>query len=87
MKKVIRLTERDITRLVRRVIRESADDIDMTNYSDNDRLKGLKSQILTYLNDNGVYPNEESDDDIIDELSTLYRQGDRQAIRFVRRLS
>jgi|LakMenE18May11ns_1017448.scaffolds.fasta_scaffold9324524_2 hypothetical protein len=87
MKKVIRLTESELTRIIKRIIKENEDDINMSNYSDNDRLKGLKSQIITYLNDNGVYPNEESDDDIIDELSTLYRQGDRQAIRFVRRLS
>ena len=59
----------------------------MSNYSNDDRLKGLKDQIITYLNDNGVYPNEESDDDILDELDSLYRQRDPQAIRFVRRLS
>jgi hypothetical protein len=87
MKKVIRLTESELTRLIKRIIKENEDDIDMSNYSNDDRLKGLKDQIITYLNDNGVYPNEESDDDILDELYSLYSQRDPQAIRFVRRLS
>ena len=87
MKKVIRLTESELTRLIKRIIKENEDDIDMSNYSNDDRLKGLKDQISTYLNDNGVYPNEEFDDDILDGLNSLYRQRDPQAIRFVRRLS
>ena len=87
MKKVIRLTESELTRLIKRIIKENEDDIDMSNYSNDDRLKGLKDQIITYLNDNGVYPNEEFDDDILDGLNSLYRQRDPQAIRFVRRLS
>jgi hypothetical protein len=79
MKKVIRLTESELTRLVKRIIKENENDIDP--------LKGLKDQIITYLNDNGVFPDEESDDDILDELYSLYSQRDPQAIRFVRRLS
>jgi len=79
MKKVIRLTESELTRLIKRIIKENENDIDP--------LKGLKDQIITYLNDNGVFPDEESDDDILDELYSLYSQRDPQAIRFVRRLS
>jgi hypothetical protein len=79
MKKVIRLTESELTRLVKRIVKENENDIDP--------LKGLKDQIITYLNDNGVFPDEESDDDILDELYSLYSKRDPQAIRFVRRLS
>jgi hypothetical protein len=85
MKRIIRLTERDLTRLIKRIIKEN--DIDMSNYSEDDPFKGLKGQIISYLNDNGIYPDEDSDDEIFDGLSSLYRQRETQAIRFVRRLS
>jgi hypothetical protein len=87
MKNIIRLTERDLTRLIKRIIKENEDDINMSDHSEDDPFKGLKSQIISYLNDNGIYPDEESDDEIRDGLSDLYHQRDRQAIRFVRRLS
>ena len=87
MKKIIRLTERDLTRIVKRTIREMENDIDMSNYSEDDPFKGLKGQIISYLNDNEIYPDEDSDDEIFDGLSSLYRQRETQAIRFVRRLS
>jgi hypothetical protein len=57
----------------------------MSDHSEDDPFKGLKSQIISYLNDNGIDPK--SDDEIRDGLGELYRQRDRQAIRFVRRLS
>ena len=85
MKKIIRLTERDLTRLIKRIVKENEDDINMSDHSEDDPFKGLKSQIISYLNDNGIDPK--SDDEIRDGLGELYRQRDRQAIRFVRRLS
>ena len=85
MKKIIRLTERDLTRLIKRIVKENEDDINMSDHSEDDQFKGLKSQIISYLNDNGIDPK--SDDEIRDGLGELYRQRDRQAIRFVRRLS
>ena len=85
MKKIIRLTERDLTRLIKRIVKENEDDINMSDHSEDDPFKGLKSQIISYLNDNGIDPK--SDDEIRDGLGELYGQRDRQAIRFVRRLS
>ena len=85
MKKIIRLTERDLTRIVKRTIREMENDIDDSVYSDDDDFKGYGEQIIRYLNYNGIDP--ESDDEIRDGLRELRSQGDRGAIMFIRRLS
>jgi hypothetical protein len=85
MKKIIRLTERDLTRIVKRTIREMENDIDDSVYSAPDDFKGYREQIISYLNYNGIDP--ESDDEIRDGLLDLRRQGDNRAIMFIRRLS
>jgi len=85
MKKIIRLTESDLARIVKRVIKEIKNDIDDSVYSDDDPFKGYKDQIIGYLNDNGIDPK--SDDDIFDVLSELYYQKDGVATMFLRRLS
>ena len=81
MKKIIRLTERDLTRIVKRTIREMNHDIDDSVRSE----EGYRNQIISYLNDNGIDPK--SDDEIRDGLLDLRRQGDNRAIMFIRRLS
>ena len=84
MKKVIRLTERDITRLVRRVIRESADDgeIDMSN---------LPNEIKDFVFRYGNVSSNATDEEIMDDLYSLRGSEDRNisrhAIRLTRRLS
>ena len=85
MKKIIRLTERDLTRIVKRTIREMENDIDDSVYSAADDFKGYGEQIIRYLNYNGIDP--ESDDEIRDGLLKLRRQGDNRATMFIRRLS
>ena len=85
MKKIIRLTERDLTRIVKRTIREMENDIDDSVYSDDDVFKGYREQIIRYLNHNGINPK--SDDEIRDGLLKLRRREDNPAIMFIRRLS
>ncbi len=85
MKKIIKLTESDLTRIVRRTIREMNHDIDDSVRSDDDDFKGYRNQIIRYLNDNGIDPK--SDDDIRDGLRELRSQGDNRATMFIRRLS
>ena len=81
MKRIIRLTERDLTRLVKRTIREMENDIDDSVRSE----EGYRNQIIKYLNHNGIDPK--SDDDIRDGLLDLRSQGDDRATMFIRRLS
>jgi hypothetical protein len=81
MKRIIRLTERDLTRIVKRTIREMNHDIDDSVRSE----EGYRNQIIRYLNDNGIDPK--SDDDIRDGLRKLRSQGDDRATMFIRRLS
>jgi hypothetical protein len=81
MKRIIRLTERDLTRIVKRTIREMENDIDDSVRSE----EGYRNQIIRYLNYNGIDPK--SDDEIRDGLLDLRRQGDNRATMFIRRLS
>jgi len=83
MKKIIRLTERDLTRLVKRIIKESAEDgeIDMSNLQNE-----IKDFVLTY----GNVSNNATDDEIMADLYSLRNSEDRDishhAIRLTRRL-
>jgi hypothetical protein len=83
MKKIIRLTESDLTRLIKRVIRESEEfgDIDMSNLPDE-----IKNFVLRY----GNVSNDATDEEIMDDLYSLRGSEDRdisrQAIRLTRRL-
>jgi hypothetical protein len=45
MKKVIRLTERDLIRLVKKVIKESELDLDLSGYYEDDDAKNLENSI------------------------------------------
>jgi len=85
MKRIIRLTERDLTRIVKRTIREMNHDIDDSVRSEDDDFKGYREQIISHLNDNGIYP--ESDYDIHKGLWELRSQGDNRATMFIRRTS
>ena len=84
MKKVIRLTESELTRLIKRIIKESEEfgDIDMSNLQNE-----IKDFVLRY----GNVSNNATDDEIMDDLYSLRRSEDsdisRQAIRLTRRLS
>jgi len=84
MKKVIRLTERDLTRLVRRVIRESEEfgDIDMSN---------LPNEIKDFVFRYGNVSSKATDEEIMDDLYSLRGSEDRNisrhAISLTRRLS
>ena len=83
MKKIIRLTESDLTRLIKKVIKESEEfgDIDMSNLPDE-----IKNFVLRY----GNVSNDATDEEIMDDLYSLRGSEDRdisrQAIRLTRRL-
>jgi len=83
MKKIIRLTESDLTRLIKRVIKESADDgeIDMSNLPNE-----IKDFVLRY----GNVSSDATDEEIMDDLYSLRGSEDRnisrQAVRLTRRL-
>jgi|LakMenE18May11ns_1017448.scaffolds.fasta_scaffold9932777_4 hypothetical protein len=83
MKKIIRLTESDLTRLIKRVIKESADDgeIDMSNLQDE-----IKDFVLRY----GNVSSNATDKEIMSNLYRLRGSYDRdtknKAIRLTRRL-
>ena len=83
MKRVIRLTESDLTKLIKRVIKESEDDgeIDMSNLSDE-----IKDFVFRY----GNVSSNATDEEIMDDLYRLRRSEDRnishQAIRLSRRV-
>lgn len=85
MKRIVRLTESDLTRIVKRTIREMNHDIDDSVRKDDDDFKGYKDQIISYLNDNGIYP--ESDNDIRDGLWELRNQGEGLATAYIRRIN
>jgi len=83
IKKIIRLTESDLTRLIKRVIKESADDgeIDMSN---------LPNEIKDFVFRYGNVSSDATDEEIMDDLYSLRGSEDRnisrQAIRLTRRL-
>jgi hypothetical protein len=83
MKKIIRLTESDLTRLIKRVIKESADDgeIDMSN---------LPNEIKDFVFRYGNVSSDATDEEIMDDLYSLRGSEDRnisrQAVRLTRRL-
>ena len=83
MKKIIRLTESDLARIVKRVIRESEEfgDIDMSK---------LPNEIKDFVVRYGNVSSDATDEEIMDDLYSLRRSEDRdisrQAIRLTRRL-
>jgi len=83
MKKIIRLTESDLARIVKRVIRESEEfgDIDMSKLPDE-----IKDFVFRY----GNVSSDATDEEIMDDLYSLRGSEDRdisrQAIRLTRRL-
>lgn len=83
MKKIIRLTESDLTRLIKRVIKESEEfgDIDMSNLPNE-----IKDFVLRY----GNVSSNATDEEIMDDLYSLRGSEDRnisrQAVRLTRRL-
>jgi hypothetical protein len=83
MKKIVKLTESDLTRIVRRVINESEElgDIDMSN---------LPNEIKDFVFRYGNVSNDATDEEIMDDLYRLRGSEDRnishQAIRLTRRL-
>jgi len=83
MKRIVRLTESDLTKLIKRVIKESEDDgeIDMSNLSDE-----IKDFVFRY----GNVSSNATDEEIMDDLYRLRRSEDRnishQAIRLSRRV-
>jgi hypothetical protein len=80
MKKIIRLTESDLTRLIKRVIKESADDgeIDMSNLQDE-----IKDFVLRY----GNVSSNATDEEIMSDLYSLRGSEDRNVSRHAVRLT
>jgi hypothetical protein len=84
MARKVRLTEQDLARIVRRVIRESAEDgeIDMSN---------LQKEIEDFVFRYGSVSGKATDEEIMDDLYSLARGEDsnisRHAKRLTRRLS
>jgi len=74
MKRIIRLTESDLTRIVKRVIRESADDgeIDMSN---------LPNEIKDFVFRYGNVSSNATDEEIMDDLYSLRGSEDRNVSR------
>lgn len=83
MKKVIRLTESELTRLIKRIIKESEEfgDIDMSNLQNE-----IKDFVLRY----GDVSSNATDEEIVGNLWKLRSSEDsdvsRHAIRLTRRL-
>ena len=83
MRRTVRLTERDLTRIVRRVIRESAEDgeIDMSN---------LQKEIEDFVFRYGSVSGNATDEEIMYDLYSLRDSEDRNisrhAIMLTRRL-
>ena len=80
MKRIIRLTESDLTKLIKRVIKESEDDgeIDMSNLSDE-----IKDFVFRY----GSVSSNATDEKIMDDLYNLRGSEDRNISRHAIRLS
>ena len=80
MKKIIRLTESDLTRLIKRVIKESAEDgeIDMSN---------LQKEIEDFVFRYGSVSGKATDEEIMDDLYSLARSEDSNISRYAKRLT
>ena len=80
MRRTVRLTERDLTRIVRRVIRESAEDgeIDMSN---------LQKEIEDFVFRYGSVSGKATDEEIMDDLYSLARSEDSNISRYAKRLT
>jgi uncharacterized protein YuzB (UPF0349 family) len=80
MKRVIRLTESDLARIVKRVIKENEDDgeIDMSN---------LPNEIKNFVLRHGNVSSGATDEEIMDELYNLRGSEDRNISRHAIRLS
>ena len=83
MRKIVRLTERDLSRIVRRVIRESVEDgeIDMSNLQ-----KEIEDFVFRYGNVSGNATDEEIMDDLYSLRDSEDRNISRHAIMLTRRL-
>ena len=83
MARIIRLTESDLTRLIKKVIRESAEDgeIDMSNLQ-----KEIEDFVFRYGNVSGNATDEEIMDDLYSLRDSEDRNISRHAIRLTRRL-
>ena len=83
MARKVRLTEQDLARIVRRVIRESAEDgeIDMSNLQ-----KEIEDFVFRYGNVSGNATDEEIMDDLYSLRDSEDRNISRHAIMLTRRL-
>ena len=83
MGRTVRLTEQDLARIVRRVIRESAEDgeIDMSNLQ-----KEIEDFVFRYGNVSGNATDEEIMDDLYSLRDSEDRNISRHAIMLTRRL-
>ena len=75
MKRIIRLTERDLTRIVKRIIKESVEDgeIDMSNLQNE-----IKDFVFRYSN----VSSKATDEEIMEELYSLRGSEDRNISRY-----
>ena len=80
MARKVRLTEQDLARIVRRVIRESAEDgeIDMSN---------LQKEIEDFVFRYGSVSGKATDEEIMDDLYSLARSEDSNISRYAKRLT
>ena len=80
MGRTVRLTEQDLARIVRRVIRESAEDgeIDMSN---------LQKEIEDFVFRYGSVSGNATDEEIMDDLYSLARSEDSNISSYAKRLT
>ena len=80
MARTVRLTEQDLALIVRRVIRESAEDgeIDMSN---------LQKEIEDFVFRYGSVSGKATDEEIMDDLYSLARSEDSNISRYAKRLT
>ena len=80
MARKVRLTESDLTRLIKKVIRESAEDgeIDMSN---------LQKEIEDFVFRYGSVSGKATDEEIMDDLYSLARSEDSNISRYAKRLT
>ena len=83
MARIIRLTESDLTRLIKKVIRESAEDgeIDMSNLQ-----KEIEDFVFRYGNVSGKATDEEIEGELYNLISSENRGISSYAKRLTRRL-
>ena len=80
MARTVRLTEQDLALIVRRVIRDSAEDgeIDMSN---------LQKEIEDFVFRYGSVSGKATDEEIMDDLYSLSRSEDSNISRYAKRLT